>query len=147
MSTLMATGADLAAALVADLNATVFSRPFIAVRAYLPRFELGEMENLHVTVVVAGRTLQPASRTLLQVDHRLDIAVQQRLAGEDVAACDPLLLLVAEIADHLAGHRLPAAPAATWIRSEHEPLIDATHLNEWRQFTSLLSVTYRTWEP
>ena len=143
----MTTGAELAAALVADLNDTTFSLPFTAIRAYLPRFDLGEMENLHVTVVVAGRTLQPASRKLLQVDCRIDIAVQQRLAGDDVAACDPLLRLVAEIADHLAGHRLSAVQSAAWIRTEHDPLVDATHLNEWRQFTSLVSVTYRTWEP
>ena len=76
----MPTTADIAAALVADLNATVFSRPFTAVRAYLPRYDLGEMEDLHGTVVAAGRTVSPASRGAIQVEHRLEIAVQQRLA-------------------------------------------------------------------
>ena len=142
----MATTADLAAALVADLNAAAFSRPFTAERAYLPRFDLGEMDDLHVTVVAAGRTLLPACRVLLQVEHRLEIAVQQRLPAESLDACDPLLGLVAEIADHLAGRRLTDAPDAAWVKTEHDPLVDPTHLNELRQFTSLITVTYRTWE-
>jgi hypothetical protein len=143
----MTTTADIAAALMEDLNATVFSRPFTASRAYLPIFQLGEMEDLHVTVVAAGRTVAPANRTLLQVEHRLDIAVQQRLAGgADENHCDPLLALVEEIADHLCGHTLAGAAGTTWVKTEHAPLIAAEHLHEWRQFTSIITVTYRTWE-
>ena len=142
----MPTTADIAAAVVADLSAAVFSRPVTAVRAYLPRFDLGEMEDLHVTVVADGRVVQPASRDLLQVEHRIEVAVQQRLPGDDPAACDPLLALVGEIADHLTGHHLAAVPDAVWVRTEHEPLVDPSHLNELRQFTSLIAVTYRTWE-
>ena len=145
----MPTSAELASALVDDLNAAVFSRPFTAVRAYLPLYDLGEMEILHVTVVVAGRTVMPISRRQLQIDHRLDIAVQQKLAVEDPLACDPLLALVADIADHLSRHTLPSAAgivAGTWVKTEHEPLVDPGHLHELRQFTSIISVTYRTWE-
>jgi hypothetical protein len=141
------TGPEIAAALVADLNAATFSRPVTAVRAVLPIYELGEMDDLHVTVVLTGRSLAPASRSQLQVEHRLDIAVQQRLASDDPAACDGLLGLVGEIADHLSGHRLAGAPEAVWVKTEHAPLIDPVHLNELRQFTAALTVTYRTWEP
>jgi hypothetical protein len=140
------TTAEIAAAVVADLNAAAFSRPVTAERAYLPRFDLGEMDDLHVTVVAAGRTLLPACRVLLQVEHRIEIAVQQRLPSENPADCDPLLALVAEIADHFAGRRLAGAPEAAWVKTEHDPLIDPTHLNELRQFTSLITLTYRTWE-
>ena len=142
----MTATADIAQAVVADLNATAFSRPITAERAYLPIFDLGAMVALRVTVVAAGRTVKPACRSQLEVEHRIEIAVQQKLASEDPAACDPLLALVGEIGDHLAGHRLAAAPDAAWIRTEHEPLIDPGHLNEFRQFTSLITVTYRTWE-
>jgi hypothetical protein len=142
----MAASAQIAEALVADLNATAFSRPFTARRAYLPIAELAEMADLHVTVVVAGRTTEPISRSLLQVDHRLEVAVQQRLTGEGLADGDPLLALVEEIADHVAGHRLAGAPDAAWVKTEHGPLVDPGHLNELRQFTSLVVLTYRTWE-
>ncbi len=142
----MTASAQIAEALVADLNSTAFSRPFTARRAYLPIAELADLAEIHVTVVVAGRTTEPISRSLLQVDHRLEVAVQQRLNGETLADGDPLLALVEEIADHVAGHRLAGAPDAAWVKIEHGPLVDPGHLNELRQFTSLLSLTYRTWE-
>jgi hypothetical protein len=142
----MSDSVQIAEALVADLTATAFSRPFTARRAYLPLVELSAMADLHVTVVVAGRTTEPISRSLLQVDHRLEVAMQQRLGGDGLADGDPLLALVEEIADHLAGHRLAGAPEAAWVKTEHGPLVDPGHLNELRQFTSLLILTYRTWE-
>lgn len=142
----MATTADLAEAVVASLNAGVFSLTFTAVRAYLPLFDLGQMLDLQVTVVAAGRTVQPCGRGLLQVDHRIEIAVQQKLTSEGVAQCDPLLALVEEIADHLRGGPLPGLPEAAWVGTEHAPLVAPEHLNELRQFTSVLAITYRTWE-
>ena len=142
----MATTAEIAQAVVADLNACAFSQAFTAERAYLPIFDLGEMRTLHVTVVASGRTVQPASRTQIQVEHYIEIAVQQKLTGEAVADCDPLLALVAEIADHLTGHRLAGLPEAAWAKTEHAPLVAPEHLTEFRQFTSIITVTYRTWE-
>ena len=76
----MPSTADIAAAVVAELNATTFSQPFTAVRAYLPRYELGEMDDLHITVVAAGRTVVPGSRANLQIEHRLEIAGFPRAA-------------------------------------------------------------------
>ena len=137
--------AELAELLVADLNAHAFSQAFTAVRAYLPRYDLGEMAALHVTVVPAGRTVQPITRVGLQIDHRLEIAVQQKVAVEDPTACDPVLHLVEELADHLCGHRLAGAPEVSWVKTEHAPYIAPEHLNELRQVTSLLVVTYRSW--
>ena len=142
----MATTADLAQAVVESLNATAFSRAFTATRSYLPLFDLGEMATLQVTVVAAGRSLRPICRAQLEVEHRIEIAVQQKLAGEGLADCDPLLDLVGEIADHCTGLRLVGAPEAAWVKTEHAPLLAAEHLHELRQFTSILTVTYRTWE-
>ena len=140
----MATTAEIAQAVVESLNATAFSRPFTAERAYLPIFDLGDMATLHVTVVAAGRSLKPVCRAHLEVEHRIEIAVQQKVAVEDPAACDPLLALVGEIAEALPA--LPM-PEGVWVRTEHAPLVDPNHLNELRQFTSLITATWRTWEP
>jgi hypothetical protein len=133
----------MAQAVVDGLNATAFSQSFTAERAYLPIFDLGEMLDLHVTVVAAGRTIAPLSRAERQVEHRIEIAVQQKVAVEDPAACDPLLALVGEIAAALPA--LPM-PEGVWVRTEHAPLVDPNHLNELRQFTSLITGTWRTWE-
>jgi len=141
----MVSTADVAQGVVERLTSTVFSRPAIVQRAYLPCFDLGELLTLHVTVVAAGRTLTALSRSLLQLDHRIDVAVQQKLGGDGLAECDPLLALVGEIADHLS-RDLPA-PEASWVATTHAPLIAPEHLAELRQFTSVLTVTYRTWDP
>lgn len=139
----MATTAEIAQAVVDGVNARTFTPPFTAARAYLPIFDLGAMLDLHVTVVAAGRTITPLSRGERQVEHRIEIAVQQKVAVEDPAACDPLLGLVEEIAWALP--RLPM-PAGVWVRTEHAPLIDPGHLNELRQFTSLIVGIWRCWE-
>jgi hypothetical protein len=140
----MATTAEIAQAVVDGLNAQTFTPPFTAARAYLPVFDLGAMLDLHVTVVAAGRTIAPLSRGERQIEHRIEIAVQQKVAVEDPAACDPLLALVTEIAAALPA--LPM-PDGVWIRTEHAPLVDPNHLNELRQFTSLITGAWRTWEP
>ena len=144
----MTSSADMAQAVVESLNLALLSQPLVARRAYLPQAELGEMATLHVTVVVTGRTVQPATRELLAVDHRIEIAVQRKLTGEDLTDGDPLLALVSEIADHLSGplgRYLPAV-SATWVKTEHLPLVAPEHLADLRQFTSILAITYRTWE-
>jgi hypothetical protein len=101
------------------------------------------MLDLHVTVVAAGRTIAPMSRAERQVEHRIEIAVQQKVAVEDPAACDPLLALVGEIAAALPALSMPEG---VWVRTEHAPLVDPNHINELRQFTSLITGTWRTWE-
>ena len=140
----MATTAEIAQAVVDGLNAQTFTPSFTAARAYLPVFDLGAMLDLHVTVVAAGRTIAPLSRGERQVEHRIEIAVQQKVAVEDPTACDPLLALVTDIAAALPA--LPM-PEGVWVRTEHAPLVDPNHLNELRQFTSLITATWRTWEP
>ena len=67
------------------------------------------------------------------------------MAVEDPAAVDPLLELVEAIAARLS-HVLPAVPEATWVKTEHTVLAAHEHLHELRQFTSVVAVTYRTWE-
>ena len=53
----MATTPEIADAVVASLNATLFVPPFTARRAWLPVHDLGEMDQIQVTVVPTTRTL------------------------------------------------------------------------------------------
>lgn len=144
----MATTAEIADAVVAVLGAVPGPIPVQAGRAWLPLADLAEMEDLKVTVVPAGRTLAPAARDLLVHDHRVEVAVQRRLPSDQTTDLDPLEALVERLAAHLA--RTPLAGAAevgvSWLGCEHAPLVSHEHLNELRQFTSVLVVTYRSWE-
>ena len=51
-----------------------------------------------------------------------------------------------EIAVLLTARDLPGLPDARWIGTAHETLAATEHLNELRQFTGVLALTYRSWE-
>jgi hypothetical protein len=63
----------------------------------------------------------------------------------DQATLDTLTRLVAEIADRLRNNSLTALPEARLMELKNEPVFAPDHLDELRQFTSVLSVTYRVW--
>ena len=137
--------ADIADAIVAELNAAAggFSQSFQAERHYLPLFDLEQMKDLHVTVVPKGMTIQSSGRDRNQHDVQVDIAVQKRFTIGDNAELDPLLTLVEEIADFFRLRRLASVPTAVWVRTEHSPVYAPEHMEQMRQFTSVITLTYR----
>lgn len=136
----MATIVDIADSVVADLNAA-FSQTFTAERHYLPRFKLPELEQLKVTVVPRGLTIQALDRGRDRCDYEIDVAVQQRtnLTKESL---DALMTLAEEIADRFRGKRLASFPAARCIEVKNEPVYAPEHLEEFRQFTSVMTLTF-----
>jgi hypothetical protein len=145
MSTIVA----IADAVVDRLNAGSFSIPVTAVRHHQPTFDLADLETLRVSVVPRSLTVTGASRRQSQFDALIDIGVQKRLApapssaGDEDAEIDALLDLVEELADNLRFERLPTVPEAVWVGVAQEPVVAAEHLEQHRQFTSILTVTYR----
>ena len=139
----MAVITDIVDAVVAEVNAGSFSQPVNAQRAYLPEFELAQMQNLQVTVVPKSVTTLPGGRAHNQHDYAIDVAVQQKLQTTDDAEIDDLLTLVDEIADHFRFKRLDSYPGAVWLKTANEPVYAQEHLHEMRQFTSILTFTFR----
>jgi len=145
----MAAIVDIAAAVVAELNGSEgpkFGTPpagLNAERAYRPTFDLADMKDLHVTVVPRGVELQGASRSMVQADVQIDIGVQRKLAAADNAEIDALMALAEQIGDFFRTHRLAGAPDASWVRTENVPIYSPEHLDQLRQFTSVLTVTFR----
>lgn len=142
----MAVVTDIADAVVTSLNSPGepgFSQPFTAERLYQPTFELADMETLQVSVVPRTVTITSASRNASFHDCAVDIGVQKKVNPENRVELDGLLNLVEELADHLRHKRLDAYPEAGWLSIEHEPLFAPEHLDQLRQFTSVLTVTYR----
>ncbi len=137
MSTLIA----LADAVKDSLNNASFSMSFTAQRLHQPSFDLAELAALHVSVVPKSETIATACRGNSFFDCAIDVGVQKKVA--DDAEVDALLDLVEEIADHLRLKRLDGYPSAAWLSIEHDPVVAAEHLDQNRQFTSVLSATYR----
>jgi len=135
----------VANAVVAELNAP--GSPLVglasAQRAYQPVFELQDMKDLHVTVVPRGLEMSGASRSLTQCDVQVDVGVQRKLATDGGTEIDGLMTLVEQVADYLRGRKLAAAPEATWVRTENDPIFIGEHVTQLRQFTSVLTVMYR----
>ena len=135
---------EIADALKDELNGQTFSQPFTAVRAYQPTYELKDMAALHVTVVPKSVTATPGSRAGNFHDYAIDVGVQKKFEQE--ADIDALMALAQEIAGFLNRRRLGACPDVAWVRTRNDPIFVPEHVGELRQFTSVITVTYRCLE-
>ncbi len=144
----MSLALDIADAVAAELNAApsgTFDLTFTAERRVLPVFDLAEMAELHVSVVPRAVEIAGATRSMSQYDVQIDIGVQQKLAsGDDLDQRVPVLCeLVDQIVTYLMRRVLQAIPGAVWVRAANEPIYAPEHLAQLRQFTSVLTLTYR----
>lgn len=139
----MSTILELADAVVAAVNAGAFGTTVEAVRAYQPTYELQDLQALKFSVMPRSLTITTAARASCYFDCAIDIAVQKKVNPDQPAELDALMELVAQLIDHLRMKRLEAAPDAAWLSIASEPVFVPEHLEQWRQFTSVLTVTYR----
>jgi hypothetical protein len=132
---------DIADAVTTSLNAATFSEDFTAERLHQPSFELTELQSLHVSVVPKALEIRNASRQHSFWDCTIDVGIQQKV--DDDARVDELVAFAEEIANHLRLKRLADYPLAAWMAIEHDPVVASEHLDQHRQLTSVLTVTYR----
>jgi hypothetical protein len=134
----------IAEAVVEQLNAAALSQPVVAVRHYQPNFELTEMTELKVSVVPRSVASKGLDRNRDSFDFKIDVAVQRKV--EPTAGnLDALMELVEEIADYFRAEPLAGATGARCVEVENNPVYAVEHLEEFRQFTSVLTLTYRVW--
>ncbi len=142
-----ATLVEIADALVAFIGATSLCQPVTAVRKYQANYEINDLESIVITVISRSTASSSASRTTCQYDHTIDLAVQQKIAGDD-EQLDALVGLVDEIEKTLRLKTLTTAGGkqAKWVSATSEAAYDLKHLDEKRVFTSVLSLVYRVIE-
>jgi len=134
----------IADAVTADLNGNTFSQTFIAQRLYLPVFDLQSMSELKVTVVPKGITSSSLDRSRDNFDYQIDVAVQKKVNSQ-IEVIDSLMRLVEEIGDYFRSNPLSSYPGARCTNVENTPVYAQDHLQELRQFTSVLTLTFRLW--
>jgi len=137
---------DIAQAVADLLNGHEFSTAFEAERVALPEFDLADMQDLHVTVVPRQTESTTLDRGRDNHDVKVDVAIQKKVGSLGNEEIDPLMALVREVADYLNRRPLSAA-GASWRKTENAPVYSPEHLREMRQFTSVLTVTYRVVRP
>lgn len=140
----MALITDLADAVVQSLNEGDFGQPFSAHRCYVPTFDLKEMRTLHVTVVPRGIIIAGVTRAASQSECQVDVAVQKKFDKGDAAELDPLMTLVERIVTHFESRWLAVAGGAVCVKVENKPIYAPEHYENLRQFTSIITLTFRT---
>ena len=134
---------DIADALVNVLNEEDWSINFTAERLMLPSFELKDLKNLKVSVVPRGVTITQITRDKAAHDYQVDVGIQKKLQKADVPEFDPLLQLAEDVAEFFRKKRLTGMLSAMWLKSEIAPLYSPEHLEQYRQFTSVVIFTFR----
>jgi len=134
---------QLADALVADLNAHSFSQTFVAVRGYLPTFELPDMNLLRVTVVASKDDGKLDTRNASAHEFAIDIGVQKKPSTIENTDLDPLMHLVQEIADYFLFGKRPGG--ATLVNPQVRILYLQDHLHKFHQFTAVVTLTFKGW--
>lgn len=140
----------IADAVVTELNDQSFSQEFTAVRSRLPRYDLDEMDTLHVTVVPKGVEVdaEVSSRAHQRHDFLIDLAVQKKPAAasdgsRDDTAFDALDDLLEELVDHFRSKKLPGRTAVHCRNVEYVVTESQEHLAQLIQFTGVVTFTFR----
>ena len=135
----------VADAVIALLNTHVFTPAITPVRSYRPIHNLEDLKTLQVDVVPRTAESTPFTRAQFSNVVEIDIAVQKKLTADDLAdndAADALMDLVQEIIDFLNGKDLTTLTDSKWVRTRNDPIYAPDHWEQFRQFTSLITVTY-----
>lgn len=134
---------ELADAIVSALNAHAFSEPFRAERGYLPTFELSQLGHLQVTVVPSQDEGRLDSRQASLHEYTLDVGLQIKPPDITARHLDPYMYLTQQVADFFRFHQEPAG--ASLVSPRTRILYLPEHLQKYRQFTSVVSLTLKGW--
>lgn len=138
---------DVAEELVTELNGSGLSAGpvvFTAERIYLPDFELRDLQDLQVVVVMKEQNPEPATRNKLDYEYAYDIGVLKHLLDKDNATIDPLMDLVSDIMDFFFNKKLTGVPNVQWVRLDNKPMYWPDHMQRLSQFTSVVNLFYRS---
>ena len=136
----------IADAVVATINSASLSQTVNAERLFLPQFDLQEMNVLRVVVVPKEEERKPLSRKIKEAAYSVDVGVLKKVKSAEASEVDPLCVLVAEIAMAFDGKRLDSIPEAFCMVAKTDPVYSVEHMEQLRQFTSVLTLSFKVME-
>lgn len=134
----------IAEAVKEAINAATFSQEVVAERLYVPVYNLQDMGEIKCSVVPSSLGSEQADRSRNVFTYVVEVAVQQKIEPT-VENLDALMALVEEIAAVFRSKRLAEYDAARCMAVENDPAYAPEHIEEFGQFTSVLSLTFRVW--
>jgi len=129
---------DIAEAVVTQINAS--DNDFTAELNLLPEFELKDLKRLKVTVVPKSLKFTGETRHDWGREVKIDIGVQRKCASD---SWNDLLQIVEDITGLFERKRLTEYPPAVCVGIENDPVYDPEHLRQYRQFTSVITLTFK----
>ncbi len=125
------------------LVGAVQATPF---RTYLPNFELKDLNQLKVPVVIRKANGENGSREKRDYEYSYDIGILKRFDQITNAGMDPLVDVALAITAHFYNRKLSVFPRAQFVRVDNEPVFWEDHLRELSQFTSVIQLFYKAME-
>jgi len=142
---------ELAEAIRDALNDADFSIAFTAIRARKAKRRVEELKTLVVAVIPAGTVIDTdeSTRGKMAEQHRIDVAIQKKLASpDDLVEGDALSYLAQEIRDFLCRTSL-SEPVANCMEiatvDGAEAGYSPQHLDEFGVFTGVVRSTWLMW--
>jgi hypothetical protein len=141
-------------AVLSVLSDNKFSQEFEPVRSYADwELPLEDAGVLHVDVVPVGSPeIELETGGSIGYMPQVDIVIRKRLATDQQEAdgtlvlpeIDDLVYLAQEIAEYFVAGRLAGFEDAAWERTQILAAFKPSHLRQYRQFTAVIRVTFRT---
>ena len=103
---------------------------------------LRALADLTISVIPRGKEHEQFSRKLTQWDVLVDVSVQKKYDDESNIELDPLLQLAEEIADFFK-ERKALSTGATCADIDHNPIFYPPHMEKFRIFTSVITLTFQ----
>jgi len=108
-------------------------------RRYVPSLELKDTKETRIIVVPKDISYERASRSHNNVQVAVDVAVMKKFQKGDAAELDPLCDLVESILKLFDSKPLGDALC---LKAQNVPIYAQEHYDKWRQFTSLITLTF-----
>jgi hypothetical protein len=132
---------QVADAVVSELNGQTFSQSFTAEKKFLPVYELKDLEKLQVTAVPKAQSFMRLNRGQISTEVQVDIGIQKRI--ENDTEIENLLELAEEFAIFFNSRQMESFSKAVCSNVKNEPIYALEHLEEYRQFTGILTLSFK----
>lgn len=136
----MSLATELADAITTRLNLGGYSQEFTAVREWMPKYSLRELNTLRVSVAPVEQTADIMSRGSAVYTVDTAIVVQKRIGRFKTSEVDNLVTLLEEFSATFMAATV--ANKFHWLSTEITPLIDLAALDEHSVYCGVITLKF-----
>jgi len=138
-----ATIPELRDAIIDEINDATWSETLTAERVFAPKRDVKSMGDDAVALVVPYSVqFERLSRAMEQKRIVIHVAIQKRLASDDMDAADALINLSQSVLAFFRAKKLDDAPDMLWVSGDNPTVFSYEHYDEFLVFTAIIAITY-----